>query len=164
LVILKKVVPCRTVLHTTSVQNLQAMKATDRYPHLNPYIYCAANPIRYTDPTGNYFVDETGAKITYDLQKRTWSKNATTDIKRYANYLKIISSVCAHEGKHSTDKSDYTVFSYTILLIKNHSILISYMTIIMLRLIPININYNSLVKLRMIIFIWFNGFSVVYCI
>ena len=28
-----------------------------KYPHLNPYLYCAANPLRYIDPTGEVWVE-----------------------------------------------------------------------------------------------------------
>lgn len=27
----------------------------DKYPHLSPYLYCAANPLRYVDPGGCEF-------------------------------------------------------------------------------------------------------------
>ena len=39
--------------------------ATD-YGHLSPYTYCAANPLKYTDPDGRILRDENG-NITKEL-------------------------------------------------------------------------------------------------
>ena len=35
---------------------------SEKYYHLSPYAYCASNPLRYIDPTGKYFIDDTQAK------------------------------------------------------------------------------------------------------
>ncbi len=67
----------RMLFNDRAMFNRPDPKAHD-YPHLSPYSYCAANPIRFIDPTGKYFVDANRAKVTYDAKSQTWSENATT--------------------------------------------------------------------------------------
>ena len=62
--------------------------ATD-YGHLSPYTYCAGNPLKYTDPTGMYLVDDKGKPIHYDNKTQTWSKNATPDVIEIGNALML---------------------------------------------------------------------------
>ncbi len=60
----------------------------EKYPSISPYAHCANNPVRYTDPTGKYLVDDKNRKVTYSA-KRGWSKNATADIKRVGNAMNL---------------------------------------------------------------------------
>ena len=62
--------------------------ATD-YGHLSPYSNCAGNPLKYTDPTGMYLVDDKGKPIHYDNKTQTWSKNATPDVIEIGNALML---------------------------------------------------------------------------
>ena len=39
----------------------------DEYAPFSPYSYVANNPLRYTDPTGQYIVDENGNKVTVNV-------------------------------------------------------------------------------------------------
>ncbi len=60
---------------------------SDKYPSMSHYVYCAGNPLRYTDPTGMYLVDEKGRRVTYNGSTGIWSKNATNDIKVIGNAM-----------------------------------------------------------------------------
>ena len=62
--------------------------ATD-YGHMSPYSNCAGNPLKYTDPTGMYLIDDHGKPILYNFQTQTWSKNATPDIIEVGNALML---------------------------------------------------------------------------
>ncbi len=44
-----------------------------KYPHLNPYLYCAANPLRYIDPTGEDWIFNT---MTSEY---LWDKDVTSN-------------------------------------------------------------------------------------
>ena len=39
----------------------------ESYPHLSPYLYCAANPIRNIDPTGIYVVENLNDDMAYKM-------------------------------------------------------------------------------------------------
>ena len=39
----------------------------DKYPHLSPYLYCAANPLRYTDPSGMIVINNNGKNFNRRL-------------------------------------------------------------------------------------------------
>lgn len=54
---------------------------------VSPYMYCAANPIRFTDPTGCYIVGTDGKRVTF--QNETWSKNASKDVQRIGNSMML---------------------------------------------------------------------------
>ena len=43
----------------------------DRYPSISPYAYCAANPLRYEDPTGMFITanDEDDRQATTSSSK-----------------------------------------------------------------------------------------------
>ena len=56
-------------------------------PDVSPYLYCAANPIRFTDPTGCYIVGTDGKRVTF--QNETWSKNASMDVQRIGNSMML---------------------------------------------------------------------------
>jgi hypothetical protein len=61
-----------------------------KFPNYSPYVAFADNPIYYTDPDGREIVDPTGKKVTYSVNKDgsiTWSKNATSAIKRIGNAM-----------------------------------------------------------------------------
>ncbi len=58
-------------------------------PDVSPYLYCAANPIRFTDPTGCYIVGTDGKRVTF--QNETWSKNASKDVQRIGNSMMLTS-------------------------------------------------------------------------
>ena len=55
----------------------------EEYPHLSPYLYCAANPLRYTDPTGKdyYNINKMGIitlfKKTDDLSDRLLAEDGS---------------------------------------------------------------------------------------
>ncbi|MDE6831453.1 MAG: hypothetical protein K2J07_01790, partial [Muribaculaceae bacterium] len=57
------------------------------YPGTNPYLYCAANPIMFTDPTGEFFLGTDGERCSYDFDTNTWSENTPEDVKRLVSYL-----------------------------------------------------------------------------
>ena len=39
----------------------------DKYPHLSPYLYCAANPLRYIDPSGKIVINNNGINFNRRL-------------------------------------------------------------------------------------------------
>ena len=41
----------------------------DKYPHLSPYAYCADNPMKYIDPTGEFPIETIWdiVKVLYDV-------------------------------------------------------------------------------------------------
>ena len=46
----------------------------EQYPHLSPYAYCAANPVKFVDPTGKWIVGTDGKPVIFDNVYR-WSDN-----------------------------------------------------------------------------------------
>ncbi|MDR2058300.1 MAG: hypothetical protein LBP83_08515 [Dysgonamonadaceae bacterium] len=56
----------------------------EKYYWISPYVYCANNPVRYTDPTGMWIVDDNGT-IMYKDGK--WLNNATEGAKLIANNM-----------------------------------------------------------------------------
>lgn len=58
----------------------------EQYYSMTLYSYCAGNPIRYIDPTGNWIVGIHGTKVSYDNRTKTW-RNATRDIKELGNEM-----------------------------------------------------------------------------
>ena len=69
-------------LGRTTTQNPMA----EKYYSISPYAWCAGNPIRNTDPTGNWIVGIRGKKVSYDNRTKTW-KNATKDIMELGNEM-----------------------------------------------------------------------------
>ena len=60
--------------------------AADRYPSVSPYAYCAANPLRYSDPTGKYIVGIDGLPVDYE-KGTGWSENTTQDMITVGNAM-----------------------------------------------------------------------------
>ena len=58
----------------------------DKYPHLSPYLYCAANPLRYVDPSGKQpikYTDDNGVKhINWSVVFMVESLNANASEKQ----------------------------------------------------------------------------------
>ena len=70
------------LLRTNSVDK----KAGD-YTWLSPYSWCAANPIRFTDPTGMYILGKDGKRVSYNTNTKSLSKNAPDDVKSIGNAM-----------------------------------------------------------------------------
>jgi len=60
----------------------------EKYPQLSPYVFCANNPVRYTDPTGKWIVGTDGKPVTYD-QEKGWSLNASADVQKLGNAMML---------------------------------------------------------------------------
>ena len=60
--------------------------AAAKYPSISPYAYCAANPLRYSDPTGKYIVGIDGLPIDYE-KETGWSENTTQDMITVGNAM-----------------------------------------------------------------------------
>ena len=101
--------------------NSMDKKAGD-YTWLSPYLWCAANPIRFTDPTGMYLLNEDGSKVDY--LNNTLSENADDGVKTIVFALQLTEQgnkvlnelVSAKYGIHlilSNEVND-DVFGYTL--------------------------------------------------
>ena len=101
--------------------NSMDKKAGD-YTWLSPYSWCAANPIRFTDPTGMYLLNEYGSKVDY--LNNTLSENADDGVKTIVFALQLTEQgnkvlnelVSAKYGIHlilSNEVND-DVFGYTL--------------------------------------------------
>ena len=66
--------------------------AADRYPSVSPYAYCAANPLRYSDPTGKYIVGIDGLPVDYE-KETGWSENTTQDMITVGNAMMMTNKV-----------------------------------------------------------------------
>lgn len=73
--------------------------AADRYPSVSPYAYCAANPLRYSDPTGMFITtnDEDDREYVFDPEEGIFTDflGNTSDnffIEELTNALSEISS------------------------------------------------------------------------
>ena len=83
----------------------------DKYPHLSPYLYCAANPLRYTDPTGMYFnsVDSVQAAIYMEwLNMRIISLNESDAKDRYEQLSEVNKSLQDIEDMRNDPNRRYT--------------------------------------------------------
>ncbi len=105
------------LLRTNSIDK----KAGD-YTWLSPYLWCAANPIHFTDPTGMYLLNEDGSKVDY--LNNTLSENADDGVKTIVFALQLTEQgnkvlnelVSAKYGIHlilSNEVND-DVFGYTL--------------------------------------------------
>ena len=101
--------------------NSMDKKAGD-YTWLSPYSWCAANPIRFTDPTGMYLLNEDGSKVDY--LNNTLSEDADDGVKTIVFALQLTEQgnkvlnelVSAKYGIHlilSNEVND-DVFGYTL--------------------------------------------------
>ena len=53
----------------------------EKYYHLSPYLWCAANPIKFGDKNGMYLKGIDGNPVFFD-KKRGWTSNATPSIAK----------------------------------------------------------------------------------
>ena len=58
----------------------------EKYYTFSPYIYCAANPIRFTDPDGRWILGNNGKRVSY-TKSRGFSKNVPEDVKKLGNAM-----------------------------------------------------------------------------
>ena len=58
----------------------------EKYYAISPYAYCAANPVKFVDPTGKWIVGTDGKDVSFD-KKKGWSSNATVDIVKIAGSM-----------------------------------------------------------------------------
>ena len=62
------------------------------FSNINPYVYCAANPIRYTDPSGCVFTDAAKSVVDYyriNINKRIEKEQKNIDKKQKKEILKL---------------------------------------------------------------------------
>ena len=102
----------------------------EKYPHLSPYLYCAANPLRYTDPTGKdyYNINKMGTitlfKKTDDLSDRLLAEDGSyIDVDKFfivSNQNERVRSDSSNYGYQSVDvdiyitKNGKTIYDFLI--------------------------------------------------
>ncbi len=62
----------------------------EKYPDISPYAFCAANPNRFIDPTGEWIVGNDNKAITYTYNNQgtiQWSSNIRNDTKLVLNAM-----------------------------------------------------------------------------
>jgi len=58
----------------------------EKYFWMSPYAYCANNPVKYIDPSGDSIVGTNGKPVSYN-SKTGWSRNASDDVKTIGNAM-----------------------------------------------------------------------------
>ena len=66
--------------------NSMDKKAGD-YTWLSPYLWCAANPIRFTDPSGMYILGKDGQRVSLNMENKELSTNLLPSQKIILNAM-----------------------------------------------------------------------------
>ncbi|MBQ6725187.1 MAG: hypothetical protein IJQ89_01280 [Bacteroidales bacterium] len=83
----------------------------ERYPTFSPYAYCANNPVKYVDPTGEDFepvVDDENKTITFRAKYYTSKENAD-DLKKGIHFWNSESGCYKYVIGEGKEKQEYTI-------------------------------------------------------
>lgn len=82
----------------------------EKYYHLSPYLWCAANPIKFGDKNGMYLKGIDGNPVFFD-KKRGWTSNATPSIAKIGGAM-----MRTKQGKKILSRMMKTDYPITLLI------------------------------------------------